>query len=63
MDEDVFDDGAKDRTDLVLIGASHLAKTARCQNPEHWNIIDLTQPGLRINSVSVTEMMDRVKDL
>ncbi len=62
-DEDVFDDGTKDRTDLVLIGASHLAKTARCLNPDHWNIFDLTQPGLRINSASVSEMMNKVKDL
>jgi lysophospholipase L1-like esterase len=63
MDEDVFNDSTKDRTDLVLIGVSHLAKTARCLNPEHWNIFDLTQPGLRINSASVSEMMNKVKDL
>ncbi len=62
-DEEVFDADTKDRTDLVLIGASHLAKTARCLNSELWNIFDLTQPGLRINGPSVIEMMDKVKEL
>jgi hypothetical protein len=52
MEEDVFEDSTQDRMDLVLIGASHLARTARCLNPETWNIFDLTQPGLRINSAS-----------
>jgi hypothetical protein len=34
LEEDVFDDSALDRTDLVLIGASHLANVARNINPE-----------------------------
>jgi hypothetical protein len=62
-EEDVFEDSTKDRTDLVLIGASHLARTARCLNPETWNILDLTQPGLRINSASVNDIMKKVSEL
>jgi hypothetical protein len=63
MEEDVFDDSTQDRTDLVLIGASHLARTARCLNPETWNVFDLTQPGLRINSASINDIMNKVSDL
>jgi hypothetical protein len=62
-EEDVFEDSTKDRTDLVLIGASHLARTARCLNPETWNIHDLTQPGLRINSASVNDIIKKVSEL
>ncbi len=38
-------------------------KTARCLNPENWNVIDLTQPGLRINSTSINKIMNKVSDL
>jgi lysophospholipase L1-like esterase len=62
-DEEVFDNDTKDRTDLVLIGASHLAKTVRCLNSDLWNVIDLTLPGLRINSQSVNEILEKVKEV
>jgi hypothetical protein len=63
LEEDVFDDSAMDRTDLVLIGASHLANVARNIHPKHWKISDLTHPGWRINNASVAEMVDRLTEL
>ncbi len=63
MEEDVFDDSAMDRTDLVLIGGSHLGNVAKNINPEHWKIADLTRPGFRINGGTVPEMVERVSEL
>ncbi len=45
MEEDVFDKGTMDHTDLALIGASHLANIMRHINQEAWKITDLTGPG------------------
>ncbi len=63
MEEEVFDDSAMDRTNLVLISASHLANVARNINPEQWKTADLTRPGWRINSDTVSEMVDQVSEL
>jgi hypothetical protein len=65
MEEDVFDDSTMDRTDLVLIGGSHLGNVARNISQEHWKVSDLTRPGLRINgsTVTVTDMVERVLEL
>jgi hypothetical protein len=63
MEEDVFEDSALDRTDLVLIGGSHLGNVAKNISPQHWQISDLTQPGFRINASTVTEMVERVSEL
>jgi hypothetical protein len=63
LEEDVFDDSAMDRTDLVLIGASHLGRVARNIHPDKWRLSDLTQPGWRINSSNVSEMVDRLAEL
>jgi hypothetical protein len=63
LEEDVFDDSAMDRMDLVLISASHLARVAKNIHPDKWNISDLTQPGWRINSSAVAEMVDRLAEL
>jgi hypothetical protein len=62
LDEDVFDDSALDRTDLVLIGGSHLGKVAKSLNQELWKITDLTRPGVRINSATVTNLAERIKE-
>ncbi len=63
MEEEVFDDSVMDRTDLVLIDASHLANIARNINPELWKILDLTHPGWRINGNFVSNMVEQVTDL
>jgi hypothetical protein len=63
LEEDVFDDSDMDRTDLVLIGASHLARVARNIHPDKWKLSDLTQPGWRINSSNVSELVDRLVEL
>jgi hypothetical protein len=63
MEEDVFDDSAMDRTDLVLIGGSHLGNVAKNINPEHWKIVDLTRPGFPINGRTVPDMVERVSEL
>jgi hypothetical protein len=55
--DNVFDDKATDRTDLVLIGASHLANIGKHLNPELWKITDLTSPGWRINDNSVASLI------
>ncbi len=56
MEEDVFDEGTMDHTDLALISASHLANIMRHINQEAWKITDLTRPGWRINAESVEVM-------
>jgi hypothetical protein len=63
LEEDVFDDSALDRTDLVLIGGSHLSNVAKNINQEHWKITDLTRPGLRINSDSVLKLVEKIHEL
>jgi hypothetical protein len=63
MEEDVFDDSAMDRMDLVLIGGSHLGNVAKNINPEHWKIADLTRSGFRINGGTVPDMVERVTEL
>jgi hypothetical protein len=55
--DNVFDDKATDRKDLVLIGASHLANIGKHLNPELWKITDLTTPGWRINDNSVASLI------
>jgi hypothetical protein len=42
MEGDVFDENKTDRTDLIPIGASHLANIASHVNHDLRNIIDLT---------------------
>ncbi len=60
MDSNVFEKANMDRTDLVLLGASHLSKIRKHLNEELWNIIDLTKPGWRINAETVKTMMAEV---
>jgi hypothetical protein len=56
----VFDEKTMDRTDLILIGASHLSNIAKHLNNEKWKVTDLTKPGWRINRDTVEEMMATV---
>jgi hypothetical protein len=63
LDEEVFDDSALDRTDLVLIGGSHLGNVAKSINQEQWKIVDLTRPGFRINGGTVPVLVERIQDL
>jgi hypothetical protein len=51
-----------DRTDLVLIGASHLANIAKHLGDEKWKVTDLTKPGWRINKDTVEAMMATVTE-
>jgi hypothetical protein len=60
MEDEVFSSDSMDRTDLVLIGASHLSNVVKHVRHEAWRIIDLTTPGFRINGESVAELMDRI---
>ncbi len=62
MEADVFYDKTTDRTDLVLIGASHLANIAKHLENEKWKVTDLTKPGWLINKDTVEEMMATVTD-
>jgi hypothetical protein len=61
-ENDVFLDEPTDRTDLVLIGASHLARIARHLDTEAWKITDLTKPGWRLSAESVAELITALKD-
>ncbi len=58
--DNVFEDRATDRTDLVLIGASHLANIGRHLNSDLWKVSDLTVPSWRISDDSVASMVARV---
>jgi hypothetical protein len=49
-----------DRTDLVLIGASHLSNVVKHVRQDAWRVVDLTTPGFRINSDSVAALTERV---
>jgi lipoate synthase len=49
-----------DRTDLVLIGASHLSNVVKHVRHEAWRVTDLTVPGFRICDESVAALMDRL---
>jgi hypothetical protein len=57
---DVFSDETMDRTDLVLIGASHLSKIRRHFDSDYWRVTDLTRPGWRISADSVAELVDGI---
>ncbi len=59
----MFDDHAMDRTDLVLVGGSHLGRVAKSLNQEQWKISDLTRPGFRINSAKVSVLLERIQEL
>ncbi len=56
MKDKVFDERTMDRTDLVLIGASHLSNIAKHIDIEKWKVTDLTRPGWRINKETVEAM-------
>ncbi len=60
MEDEVFTSDTMDRTDLVLIGASHLSNVVKHVRQEAWRVVDLTTPGFRINGESVAELADRV---
>jgi hypothetical protein len=60
MESNVFEEANMDRTDLVLLGASHLSKIRKHLNEEQWNVFDLTKPGWRINADTVKDMVAEV---
>jgi hypothetical protein len=60
MEDEVFSSDTVDRTDLVLIGASHLSNVVKHVRQEAWRVVDLTTPGFRINSESVAALTERV---
>ncbi len=60
-DNDVFLEEPTDRTDLVLIGASHLLKIVRHLDTGTWKITDLTRPGWRISADSVAELVNALE--
>ncbi len=60
MESNVFEEANMDRTDLVLLGASHLSKIRKHLNEEQWNIFDHTKPGWRINADTVKELVNEV---
>jgi hypothetical protein len=63
MEDEVFTRDTMDRTDLVLIGASHLSNVVKHVRHDAWRIVDLTTPGFRINEESVAELVDRVSTM
>jgi hypothetical protein len=60
MEDDVFSGDSMDRTDLVLIGASHLSNVVKHVRHEAWRVTDLTIPGFRICEESVAALMNRI---
>jgi hypothetical protein len=60
MEDEVFDDSSMDRTDLVLIGASHLANISKHFDLEKWKVCDLTRPGMRVNKDTVEAIVAAV---
>jgi hypothetical protein len=62
MEDDVFSNDTVDRTDLVLIGASHLSNVVKHVRQDAWRVVDLTTPGFRINSDSVAALTERVSN-
>jgi hypothetical protein len=62
MEDEVFDERSMDRTDLVLIGASHLANISKHFDLEKWKVTDLTKPGLHINKDTVEAMTAAVTE-
>jgi hypothetical protein len=63
MEDEVFSGDTVDRTDLVLIGASHLSNVIKHVRQEAWRVVDLTTPGFRINGESVAALTERVGGL
>jgi hypothetical protein len=57
MDEDIFDEVARDRTALVLIRASFLRNLVRFTPPRNWQIINLTTPGWRSSDQTVQQKL------
>jgi hypothetical protein len=51
------------RTDLILIGASHLGNIARHVNQERWNVVNLTRPGWRVTSDNVKDLVAEVTSM
>jgi hypothetical protein len=60
---EVFSDETMDRTDLVLIGGSHLSKIRRHLDSDYWRVTDLTRPGWRISADSVAELVDTLENV
>jgi hypothetical protein len=60
LEDEVFTECAMDRTDLVLIGASHLSRLKNHFSPEKWNIVDLTVPGWRIKAEWVERLAESI---
>ncbi len=59
-ENNVFEEENMDRTDLVLLGASHLSKIRKHLNDDQWNVLDLTKPGWRVSADSVKNLVDEV---
>jgi hypothetical protein len=59
LEEDVFDE-TKNRTALVLVGASHLWNVASLIESQDWQVFDLTTPGWRISDNAVKKKMDEI---
>jgi hypothetical protein len=53
----VFEDKAMDRTDLVLVGVSHLSNIGKHLNPDLWKVTDLTTPRWRISDDNVASLV------
>jgi hypothetical protein len=57
-EKNVFEEENMDRTDLVLLGASHLSRIRKHLNDDQWNVLDLTKPGWRVNADNVRDLID-----
>jgi hypothetical protein len=60
MEDEVFTEVPMDRTALVLIGASHLARLKNHLSTVNRNIVDLTVPGWHINADTVEELAEKI---
>jgi hypothetical protein len=63
MEDKVFGPEPEQKKQLLLIGSSHLRRTAVHLDTSKWEVIDLCSGGFRINDKSVSEAIEKVDTL
>jgi hypothetical protein len=63
MEDEVFGPSSDQKKQLLLIGSSHLRRTAVHLDTSKWEVIDLCSGGFRINDKSVSDAIAKVDTL
>jgi hypothetical protein len=63
MEDEVFGPESEKKKQLLLIGSSHLRRTAVHLDTSKWEVIDLCSGGFRINDKSVSDAIEKVDTL